>query len=203
MSSTERSLADQDLTPVQTIDTTPVQTPADFSMAAFLEGVRPTRRSVQLFPQAHLIGRLEQLAARIEVTDDGPEVDALVDEFEQVKAQFRDGIWFTVEKRSSEWVDHFREATAKSLGIKNLSQDDEEAEYSTADAITLALHQVAAQTVAPSGVTYEHLRQLLDTNEGEFRKLLQAMTEANKVLAENAQVLTRDFSLRRSAPSAT
>lgn len=202
MPETETSLADQPLAP-QTVDVTPQPLPADFDMAAFLEGVRPTRHAVQLFPQAHLIARLEQIAAQIDVAASDADVDALVDEFERTRDQFRTGIWFTVEKRSSEWVDDFRETTAKSLGMKKVRDDEGDENYSHADALKVSLHQIAAQIVEPAAVTFDDLRRLLDSNEGELNKLLMVMNLVNSQLAESSEVLKRDFSRRRSASLTT
>ena len=200
MPDTETSLADQ-VTP--TVDVTPQPLPEDFDMATFLEGVRPTRHAVQLFPQAHLIAHLEQLASQIDAAASDADVDALVDEFDQVRDQFRTGIWFTVEKRSSEWVDDFRETTAKSLGLKKVRDDDDNEAYVHADALKVSMHQLAAQIVEPAGVTHADLRRLLDNNEGELSKLLMVMNLVNTQLAESSEVLKRDFSRRRSASLTT
>jgi hypothetical protein len=190
---TERSLAE-----VVEIESTPPATPQDFDLAAFLGGVRPTRRSVQLHAHGHLIARLEQIAAQIDAAPQGADVDALIDEFEETKTRFKAGVWFTVEKRSSEWVDHFRAEQHKQMGHRKAKNDDGDEAWSQADELTVSLHQLAAQTVEPK-VTYEQLRQLLDDNEGELNKLMLCMINVNTRLAQASEVLTRDFSLRRSA----
>jgi hypothetical protein len=187
----ERSLADVDVS----VDTSPKVTPENFDLAEWAAGVRPTQRSVKLYPNAHLIGRMDELADKIDSAPEGADVDALIDEFERVREQFRDGVWFTVEKRSSEWIENNRKQTAKQYGIK--LDDDGDAE-NTADNIVLMLHQLADQIVRPRGMTYDMLRSMYDANEGELVKLTNAMQTANRALAEASGVLSRDFSGRRS-----
>lgn len=187
----ERSLAD--LTDI--IDSTPdVGEPEHFDLGAFIAGVRPTRRSVRLYARADLIGDLERIAERIDSLPDGAEVDGLVAEAVRLQAEFEaSGVWFTVEKRSSEWVEHFRRDAAARLGVS-----DETAE----GRIVLLLHQLAAQIVTPVGVTYAHVRALMDSNEGELNKLVVALTAANEQIAERARAVTLDFSQRRSGLTA-
>lgn len=186
----ERSLADVDTS----VDVSPTVTPANFDIDAWAAGVHPTRRSVKLYPNAHLVARLDELSDRIDSTPEGENVDDLIDEFDALRTQFRDGIWFTVEKRSSEWVEAHRKAATKRLGIK-LDNDGDPTE---ADNITLVLHQIVDQLVAPAGVTYDHLRTMLSANEGELNKLVVTLNAVQRQLAENAGVLDRDFSARRS-----
>jgi hypothetical protein len=194
VSTVEQSLAD-----VETVDSTPHITPQDFSFEEFLNGVRPTRRSVLLYPHAELIARLDQIANQIDAAPEDRNVDDLIDEFERVKAQFHTGVWFTVEKRSSEWVEKFRVDTEKRLGMKRTrSDEDSEPELATRDLATISLHQLAEQIVTPSGVTVAQLQKLMDTNEGELNKLVFAMIEVNTKLAQAAEVLNKDFSRRRS-----
>lgn len=187
----ERSLADA----ATSVDVSPAVTPATFNFDDWVAGVRPTRRKIKLFPQAHLVARLDELAEAIDATPEGEDVDPLIDEFEAVRKQFRDGVWFTVEKRSSESVLANRKALAKRLGIK-LDEDGDAA--NTDDSIVLVLHQLANQIVEPAGVTYEHLRAMLTANEGEVNKLVRTLEDVQYKLAENAFVVDRDFSERRS-----
>lgn len=203
MTTSERSLAE--LGEATSVDTTPdLPAPTDFDMESFIAGVRPTRRSVKLFPQAHLVARLEQIATLIDEAPADADVDALVDEFEQVKQQFRDGVWFTVEKRSQEWVERFRLDAEKQLGLKRTTDNgDGEKTLSNEDALAISMHQLAAQIVVPEHVTFEQLNTLRETNEGEASKLMACMLNVNNQLAQASQVLTRDFSARRSTPSAT
>lgn len=172
------------------VDTTVTPVADDFDLDAWLAGVRPTRRSVKLYPHAHLVARMEQIADTIEAAPKTQDVDDLIDEFEQLKTQFRDGIWFTLEKRSSEWQHRWRKDLCKRL---NLREDKDE------DLAIIVLHQIAEQIVSPPGVTYNQLRTLRETNEGECNKLMFTLTAVNQVVAEKAAVLDRDFSGRRSA----
>lgn len=191
----ERSLGDLAEDEVRLVDTSVTPTPEGFDLDEWVAGIRPTRRSVRLYPQAHLIARMEELAGRIDRLPDGPEVNRLVDEFEATKVQFKDGVWFTVEKRSSEWVNDFREKKVAELSFPE--------ELDSTQVLTLALHQVAAQTIAPPGVTYRHMRAIWEANEGEVNKLIVALTAANTVLAEKAGVFDLDFSQRRSGKTRT
>lgn len=201
MQDPDRTLGD--ITPT-VVNTTVAPTPEDFDLAGFMLGVRPTRRAVQLFPHAHLIARLEQLAARIDAAPEGADVDDLIAEFEQVKDQFEAGIWFEVEKRSSEWVTRFEDDLVRELHlVKKPRGGGQKPQLSETDQTTVTLHRLAAQIVSPAGVTYEMLRQMLEHNEGELAKLMVCMTMANNELAESAEVLTRDFSSRRSAKNTT
>lgn len=190
----ERSLGDV----VETVDTTPTITPKDFSFDDFLNGVRPTRRSVKLYARGDLIARMDEIVFAIESAPEDENVDGLIDEFEQAKADFQNGQWFTVEKRSSEWAEQFRLDTEKRLGLKRVKDGDDEPALSDRDAATVTLHQLAQQIVTPTGVTYEQLRSLGDTNEGELSKLIYTMISVNRDLAQSAAVLTKDFSQRRS-----
>lgn len=196
--SEERSLADLADNPVpeaetSLVDTTVTPVPEDFDLDAWLDGVRPQRRSVKLYPQADLVARMEEIADKIDNTpsyEESEELDALIDEFDQLKAQFKDGVWFTVEQRSTEWVENFRKRLAKTHNLK-----DDPAK----DAELISTYQIAEQIIQPQGVTFNHLRKLQAANEAEYVKLITATQLVNQMLAEKAGVLDRDFSGRRSA----
>lgn len=179
--------------PVAYPDLSPETTPQDFDFGAFLGGVRPTRRGVRLYPHAHLVARMEELADQIDRAPESENVDHLIDAFEAAKAEFHEGVWFVVEKRSSEWIEKFRADLKARLRLK-VDQDDP----SKDDVMTALLHQLVAQIVTPAGVTVEGLRSLFETNEGELNKLLVAMQMVNQSLAEKASVIGVDFSQRRS-----
>lgn len=195
MSEEERSLAEINEAPAPVepaiVDTTVEPTPENFDLDAWVEGVRPTRKSVKLYPSAHLVARMEELAVEIDNTPEDVNIDGLIDEFYQAKRQFHAGVWFTIEQRSSEWVQKFRKDMAKRHNLK----DDEDK-----DAATISLYQMAEQIIQPQGVTYNHLRKLQANNEGELAKLIGALQRVNQQLAETNGVMTRDFSERRSAP---
>lgn len=192
----ERSLADPPREePSTERDASPALNLTNFDLDAWVLGVRPTRRSVKLYPQADLVARMEQLADQIDSTPKDVDVDDLLAEFERLRTQFRDGVWFTVERRSSEWEKHFRTTTAKRLGM-TLDKDGDPVGQD--DTMTLVLHQMVEQIIGPPGVTYAHLRSLYEANEGELTKLLNTWQNVQRNLAESAGVLKRDFSGRRS-----
>lgn len=185
----ERSLAD--LAELSK-DVSPEITPETFDFEAFIAGFRPVRRSVTLYRRADLIGELERLADRIEASPDDADVDALIDQFDQVRDEFNRGTTVVVEGRSQEWVDQFKKERLDALGVEKLEADDERV-------VTIVLEQLAEQIVEPKGWTVDHLRTLADAAPSELNKVIAAMTFANTQLPQSAQVLTRDFSQRRSA----
>lgn len=188
----------------QVVDSTPEVTPATFDSSAFLAGIRPTRRSVRIVERADLVGDMERLAQmynEADAEDDDAECERLAAEFQPVADAFHDSKrWYTVEKRSSEWIEHFREETAETLGL-DLESDDKAVRRE------LLIRQVAEQIVAPEGTTYDDLLSLYERNEGELNKLVVATTMANQQTADSAKVATPGFSLRRSekttAPGST
>lgn len=186
----ERSLAEEALT---VVDSSVAQAIEGFDIDAWIAGVRPTRRSVKLHPDAHLIARMEQIADRIDGAPAEANVDDLIAEFEECKRQFNDGVWFTLEKRSSDWEKTFREKVAAELGIADLEK------ATTEQTVEVILRQVVAQTITPVGLTVDHLRKMLELNEAELNKLIVTLDNVQKRLAEQAGVLTRDFSQRRSS----
>lgn len=188
------------LTRDESIDTTPPTTPETFDSSAFLAGVRPTRRSVQIVERADLVSDMEQLqGAYIEAdqADDDEACDKIAAAFEQVAAVFHGSKrWYTVEKRSGEWLNKLRDDLIKE---HDLDLGDDKGEGGNPEHAKIAtLHQLAAQIVSPTGTTYEDLEALYDHNEGELNKLVIAMTMANSQQATAAKVATPGFSLRRS-----
>ena len=181
---------------VPIVDSSVAVTLENFDIDEWIAGIRPTRRSVKLHPDAHLIARMEEIADRIDLTPDDQDVDALIEEFEQARRQVNDGMWFTLEKRSSEWIKTFRLKMLEQLGA-HLDPDLGE-KVTREHRLAVTLHQIAAQCVAPAGLTYEQIRRLVEANEGEATKLVLALDNVNTVLAEQAGVMDRDFSERRS-----
>ncbi len=184
-------------------DTSPEVTPATLDSSAFLAGVRPTRRSVEIVERADLVGdmeRLAQLYAEADEADDDEACERLATEFETVSAAFHSSKrWYTVEKRSSEWIEGFREKVITEYDL-DPGAWEKRAEGATQKRarMTVLLHQLAAQIVSPSGTSADDLRALYEANEGELNKLLVAMEYANNRIAESAKVATPGFSLRRS-----
>ena len=200
MSKNDESLGD--VTSPEPVDATPKIDAEDFDWDSFLQGVRPTRRAVRIYARADLVADMEEVAAGYR--DDLPaaekrkiaeRVAALREEFE---ASAR---WFVAEARSADRVDKVRREAAKRHGI-TLPPDDatgDEALISRADYDTLERAIVADAIVVPSGLTEEGLARLAEAAPTEYPKLVVAMKQANSRLAQNAEVLTRDFSRGRSA----
>lgn len=169
--------------------TAPLPEPEEFDFAAWLGGVRPTRRAVRLYARADVLGRMEEIAGLIEDAE-GEQADALVDEFEELQRTFEaSGRWFFVEARSAEWVEDFRRVYKRDHGIKGDPGDRQR--------IAIILAQLAEQIVSPAGVTAEMLERLHEANAGELNKLVVAVTMANDQVAQSAAVLKLDFSSRR------
>jgi hypothetical protein len=199
----ERTLADapdEPQQPIYYVDSSVTPTPENFDIDEWIAGVRPTRRSVRLVANGHLVARLEEIADQIERAPEDADVDDLIDQYDAIKAQVREGVWFTLEKRSSEWVYEFLRSTCASLGYPAPERGDQPlGKLTTEQRIEVVLRQVAAQTVVPQGLTAGHLQRMLDANEGELNKLVLTMDAVNSTLAESAGVMDRDFSGRRSS----
>jgi hypothetical protein len=173
-------------------DTSITPTAEDFDLDAWLNGARPVRRSVTLYSRGDLIARLEQLATLIEQCSD-EDRPSLEDEAEHVQRDFlASGQVFTVEARSSEWVNAYRDACVKQglkLGDKSGTEKDR-TQY--------ALQMLAEQIVVPSGMTYAKIKRLADIAEPEVMRLVSAQVAANSRAATSVDVVTRDFSQGRS-----
>ena len=186
-------------------DTSPALSAASFDLDAFVGGMRPTRRTVKIHERADLIGVMDELANRIESAPEDANVDDLIDQFVAARESFTAGVTFwTVEKRSTEWISENRRGYAKDHG---LTLDEDDAAKDGKDGLALLLNQLAGQIVEVKDaqgatlerpVTYEVLRRMYDANEGEVNKLVTAMLNANTTVAQSATVLSRDFSQRYS-----
>lgn len=160
-----------------------------FDLDAWLQGVRPAKRAVKLFGRADHLARLEEIAQTIGESPESDNVDDLIDEFEDLQRQVRDsGAWFVIEGRSDEWVEKFRRDWRK----QHPKGTDDALEYA----------QIAAQLVSPRA-TADQLLQIADRAEPEAYKLKAAVTFANNQIVDAAEVLTTDFSSRRSAANRT
>lgn len=186
------------------VDTSPDIDAATFDLAGFIGGVRPTRRTVALYGRADLVGAMDEAANRYDHAQDDDEAERCLSIYEQAKAAFLASVThWTVEKRSSEWIADRWEQYAKAHSIP---LDDGETKDLKAR-LRLLTDQLAGQVVevkdhagntVARDVTADDLRALYDANEGEFNKLLYAMTDANASFAQSARVLTRDFSRKSS-----
>lgn len=181
---------DQADEPLGGIDTSITPTVEDFDLDAWLNGARPSRRSITLYARGDLIGRLEELVTLIKQCDGDEQRQELEDEAEKVQRTFLDsGQVFTVEGRSSEWVKAYREGCAKQLGLKLGAKTG-----TVKDERQYALRMLAEQVVVPSGMTYEKLERLSEIAEPEVMKLITAQVVANTQAADSVGVVTRDFS---------
>ena len=180
--------------PLGGIDTSITPTVEDFDLDAWLNGARPSRRSITLYSRGDLIGRLEEFVSLIELADDDEQRQVIEIAAEKVQHEFlASGQVFTLEGRSSEWVKAYREGCAKQLGLKlgvKTGTVKDETEY--------AMRMLAEQVVVPSGMTYEKLKRLSEIAEPEVLKLIAAQVAANTQAAATVGVVTRDFSQGRS-----
>lgn len=174
--------------PLGGIDTSVIPTVEDFDIDSWLGGARPVRRSVTLYSRGDLIGRLEELVGLIEQASEDDR-SALEEEAEQIQREFQaSGQTFTVEARSSEWIDAFRDQCVKQglkLGDKSGTVKDR-TEYMT--------RMLAEQIVVPSGMTYEKLQRMTQIAEPQVVRLFQVQAAANTQAAGTVGVVTRDFS---------
>lgn len=185
-------------------DTTVPLDVATFDLAGWVRGVRPTRRTVKLYLASHLVGEMDELADRIDSAADGVDTSADVAEFERLRQEYLGSVtYWTVEARSSEWVQKAWEERAKANRIR-LTNGDTKVEK---ERMILILDQLSQQIVqvksldgqvVAGGVSEAVLRDLFQRNEREFNKLLYAMSDANNAPADRAGVITRDFSQRSS-----
>ena len=142
-----------------------------FDFGAFVAGVRPVRRAVAIYARGDLIAERDMLKARIrEATDRGDApatIDAMREQLADVVEQMTAPgavIDVVVEARSR---DHL-ERLDKALRDDGLTDEDE---------ITLRI--VAAQVVAPAGVTVDMLRTLAQVSQPQVNLIIAAATQAN------------------------
>lgn len=186
-------------------DTSTPLTAAAFDLDAFLGGMRPTRRTVKLHERADLIGVMDELANRIESALETENVDDLIDQFVTARETFEAGVtYWTVEKRSSEWIKANRQDYARAHKI-NLDESDDA--INPSEGLDLLFNQLVGQivevkradgAVAEQPVTAERIRAMYDANEGEVNKLAAALHDVTHAIAQSAKVLARDFSQRYS-----
>lgn len=191
----ERSLADE--APLaETQDETPEVTPESVDLGELAAGWRPTRRSVRIYPQGHLIAQMDDLIDRIESAPAEADVDDLIDEYEAVKAKYHQGVKFVFEQRSDEWVDDLRKKAHKRHKVKDDSPTQAQSRKIAAD-------MIAGQCVEPQGVTPQMVMAIWDQNETDVDILAFTMKQANQGSLEASKVASRDFSLRRSTRDGT
>lgn len=141
-----------------------------FNFAAFVSGAKPTRRAVTLYARGDLRARIDLLAEEADLAEkngDTKRVAALRKEAgEVIEEMSAPGavIDVLVEGRSSDWVEKVETALEKD-GVT--------------DETERTLRRVAAQIIAPEGVTYELLEQFRIVSEPQVKKLVVAATMAN------------------------
>lgn len=170
-------------------------TPEDFDFDEFVQGARPNRHAVRVPVRGDLLARMQMLVMRIEEAErSGQDVDGLVDDYEEAKAEFEaNRPLFIVEGRSTTRRRQIEKRLEK-LGVQRpgkKASDKEHEEY----ARTLMLHQLADQVVHPKGVTAEGLEALMEANEPAVDLIFSAAQRANSVAAKAP--VTPDFSRGR------
>lgn len=170
--------------------------------AEFIEGLRARRVAVCIRPNLHRYADLQRLVAEIEATPEDENVDGLLDEYEQAKAEFLAEEWWVVEQRSQERREQVRREAAKALGI-TLDEDgtvthDDPVERDR-QSIRLGMHVYADQVVEPEGVTADDVRDLNDRSPESCGRLIAAIADVQTLMeAEDERSVLRDFSSRRS-----
>ena len=168
-------------TPEVTLEDAP--DPKTFDFAAFVAGIRPTRRAVTIYSRGDLAAERDLLAARISESQDAQrpakERTAMQKRLKEITEEITaSAIDVVVEGRSSEWVSKLNQALVKD-GVD--------------DGVVRSSHIIAEQVVQPEGVTAELLEQIRKVSEPQWVALSQATTSAN-----NGQGVTPDFSRGRS-----
>lgn len=158
----------------------------DFDFAAFVAGIRPTRRAVTIYSRGDLAAERDLLRARIAESEDvgAPAKDRaeMRKRLKEITQEIADeSIDVVVEGRSSEWVRRLNEALVKD-GVEDLA--------------VRTSHIIAEQTVEPGGVTAELLEQIRKVSEPQWAALSHATQAANQ-----GEGVAPDFSRGRSATS--
>lgn len=154
----------RDVTPDQPLN------PATFDIAAFVAGVKPTRRAVTIYARGDLKAALDRLSDDIDKaekagrTDEAAELRrdaaAVVEEMSAPGAV----VDVIVEGRSDDWVSRFD----AELDAQKITDETER-----------IVRRVAAQIVEPAGFTYELLEQLRQVSEPQVKKIVVAAQMAN------------------------
>lgn len=199
----DESLADG---PTETVDVSPALEPTDFDFEAFLQGVRPTRRAVRVYARPDLVAQMEEVAGTFRDDLPAAQKKKVRDEVLALRAQFdASATWFVAEARSAERQERVRQESAKRHGftIPGPDAEGEDALIPRADFDKLMRDLLVDSIVLPTGVTAEGLARFAEASPTEYPKLITAMQQANTMLAQNTQVVTRDFSPAPSAKNGT
>ena len=138
--------------------------PGDFTFAAWLSGVRPTRRSETIYARLDLQAEIDRMAEMEIRATDGRGDEYRQRAIELTAELVASGIPFVLEARSAEWIQSFHDDLDK-RGIK-----DESARI---------VEQIAAQVISPEGVTAEDLAALYEITPAQVTKLVQALVNVN------------------------
>ncbi|MGC0144469.1 hypothetical protein [Pseudactinotalea sp. Z1732] len=159
-------------------------TPEDFDFDEFVQGARPNRHAIRVPVRGDLLGRMQMLVMRIEEAERaGQDVDELVGEYEEAKAEFEaNRPLFIMEGRSTTRRRQIEKHLEK-LGVQRPGKKATDEEYGDY-AKTVMLHQLADQVVHPKGVTAEGLEALMEVNEPAVDLIYAAGQRANSVAAK-------------------
>ena len=155
-------------------------TPEDFDFDAFVDGARPGRRAVRVTMRADLAAEIDRIAIQSEAIEDhnGEEAQALMERFEEIKAQIAASQRvFVVEARSEHRARQIIKQMEK-LGNPQpgkKADEDEIREWNE----ELALRRLADSIVVPSNVSVEGLEKLNEVAAAEVNKLFGALHEVN------------------------
>lgn len=142
-------------------------TPETFDLAAWIAGVTPVQRTVTLYARGDLFAVLSAMETRYDEAKRSVNVDdmrALKEQMREVADQIRaSALDITVQGRSADWVQRFR----KDCEDRNLDGDE------------TTLEQLAAQIIAPEGLTVDMLATLRERIEPQVVALLQAVAAVN------------------------
>lgn len=142
-------------------------TPETFDLAAWIAGVTPVERTVTLYAHGHLFAVLSALEAEYNEAKAAVNVDEMRDAKDKMRTvanQIRaSALDITVQGRSADWVQRFRTSCEE----RGLDSDE------------TTLEQLAAQIIAPEGVTPAMLATLRDRVEPQVVALLQAVAAVN------------------------
>lgn len=197
----ERLLSDADASPEEAAEATDLvaeETPREnMTPTEWASGIRRLRRSVIVHDTGHLIADLDDLGARIDATPDGPECDALIDEYEALAERIKVGVRYVAEQRSQDWIEATRDAIIKERGHGDKKFDD----LSDDEKMAVYYERMARQIVEPKGVTGETLAALYEAVPSEVAVILGLIERTNTTVT--GAVESRDFSSRRSGKKRT
>ena len=131
---------------------------------AWVQGVRPTRRSATVYARFDLQARLDELAELIPRLSGDQQAAAEAEASELQAEIMASGLTFIFEGRSQSWMQQFVE-DMKARGVTE-SED-------------ILLAQMAAQCVTPEGVTADVFRQIAEMQPVQFATVVTALVDAN------------------------